>query len=170
MVKYLPVLINLEQMPTPLIQSRVCLFFDFYIDQLFTTQPRQIQTEYFGKILEFLILSLSLPKDRKIVSLQALDALSTQIGEDSLAQQVQENFDFVLKQLSQYNLTINLQSYFDFLSEFIRTHYHNFTQDNLTLFMQSLVGRIQKEINNSGEGGAKKKKTLSLKGGKGKIS
>jgi importin-8 len=35
--------------------------------------------------------------------------------------------------------------------------------------MQSLVGRIQKEINNSGEGG-KKKKTLSLKGGKGKIS
>jgi hypothetical protein len=39
--------------------------------------------------------------------------------------------------------------------------------DNLTIFMQSLVGRIQKEINgNSGSG----KKTLSLKGGQAKIT
>lgn len=31
-VIHLPKLINMQQMPTPLIQSRVCLFLGFYID------------------------------------------------------------------------------------------------------------------------------------------
>jgi hypothetical protein len=48
----------------------------------------------------------------------------------------------LIKVLAQYNLSMNLQSYFDFLAEFIHAHYHNFTMDNLTVFMQSLVGRI----------------------------
>jgi hypothetical protein len=59
----------MQQMPTILIQSRVCLFLGFYIDQLLTTSPRQVQTEYFSRILDFLISSLNLPKERKIVSL-----------------------------------------------------------------------------------------------------
>jgi hypothetical protein len=51
---------------------------------------------------------LSLTKDRKIVSLQSLDALSTQIGEEVLAEQIQVNFDSVIKLLAQYNLSMNL--------------------------------------------------------------
>jgi hypothetical protein len=45
------------------------------------------------------------------------------------------NFDQVIRVLADYNLSMNLQSYFDFLAEFIHTHYHNFTMDNLTVFM-----------------------------------
>jgi hypothetical protein len=32
----------MQQMPSPLIQSRVCIFLGFYIDQLLTTSPRQV--------------------------------------------------------------------------------------------------------------------------------
>jgi len=60
-------------------------------------------------------------------------------------------------------------SYFDFLQTFIQAHYNNFTQDNLVMFMESLVDRIQSELQEQ-EGAEPKKKTLSLKGGKGRIT
>ncbi len=68
-VDHLPKLINMQQMPSPLIQSRITLFLGFYIDQLLTTTPRQVQTEYFSRILDFLLISLNMPKERKIVAL-----------------------------------------------------------------------------------------------------
>ena len=39
-----------------------------------------------------------------------------------------------------------LHAYFDFLGDFIKTHYNNFTEDNLVVFMNSLVARIQSEM------------------------
>ena len=60
--------------------------------------------------------------------------------------------------LSGYNLTVGNAAYFDFLSDFIRAHYGNFTQQNLVKFLLSIVGRIQKELKPA-------KATLSVKTG-----
>jgi hypothetical protein len=62
-----------------------------------------------------------------------------------------------------YNQELNLHAYFDFLSDFIKTHYSNFTLDNLVMLMNSLVHRIQKEVLNMEAKATKKKgKTLNL--------
>lgn len=64
-----------------------------------------------------------------------------------VTEKIQHNFDSIITTLSSYNLSINLHSYFDFLGDFIKTHYSNFTLDNLNLFMSSLVQRIESELN-----------------------
>jgi hypothetical protein len=97
------------------------------MDQLFSTQPLTVQADYFAKILDFLFKALALPKQYRIVSLQALDALTTQLSETALCQQIQVNFDGLIQTLAEYNMNLNLQSYFDFLAEFIQCHYQNFT-------------------------------------------
>jgi len=94
MAEHLPKLLN--QSESKLIQSRICLFLGFYMDQLFSTQPRTIQSDYFSKILDFLFKALALPKPFKIVSLQALDALTTQLSETALSQQIEVNFDSLI--------------------------------------------------------------------------
>lgn len=74
----------------------------------------------------------------------------------------------MVETLSLYNMTLSLHAYFDFLADFIKTHYSNFTQDNLVIFMRSLVARIQKEVEGMQAKAAKKKgkgKTLNLKKG-----
>lgn len=63
--------------------------------------------------------------------------------------------------LCNYNENLMLHAYFDFLAEFIKVHYTNFTQDNLQLFLNSLVNRITKEMTKSE--GKQNKKTLNLK-------
>ena len=55
-----------------------------------------------------------------------------------------------------------LQAYFDFLADFIKTHYSNFTLDNLQVFLGSLVIRIQSELQQQ-EKKQLKGKTLSFK-------
>jgi hypothetical protein len=62
----------------------MALFFSFYMDQLFGSLPRTEQEPLFERILYFLLHSLNLPPADKIVSLQALDALSTQVNEPIL--------------------------------------------------------------------------------------
>jgi hypothetical protein len=89
---------------------------------------------------------LDLPRERKIVSLQAMDTLQTQMNESLLKQHIQVNFDEIVSFLSTYNRKIKVPSYFDFLQTFILAHYNNFTQDNLVMFMESLVQRIQGEL------------------------
>jgi hypothetical protein len=69
---------------SPLLQSRVCLFYTFYLDQLLSSTPRQTQDALFEKILTFLFSQLDLPRERKIVSLQAMDTLQTQMNESLL--------------------------------------------------------------------------------------
>ncbi len=59
---------------------------------------------------------------------------------------IQINFDEIVSYLSTYNKTLKTQAYFDFLESFIKAHYNNFTQDNLVMFMESLVHRIQSEL------------------------
>jgi hypothetical protein len=85
-------------------------------------------------------------KELKIVSLQALDALVSQQADPIVAQKFQENFDGIINQLSLYNVSLVLHAYFDFLGDFIKVHYSNFTVDNLQKFLTSLVERIQKEM------------------------
>lgn len=81
---------------SPLLQSRVCLFYAFYLDQLLSSTPRQTQDALFEKILSFLFSQLDLPKERKIVSLQAMDTLQTQMNESLLKQHIQINFDEIV--------------------------------------------------------------------------
>ena len=133
--------------PSPIIQSRFCLFLSFYLDQAMTTRTRQVQESFLETILMYLFTALKSPdKMHKIVSLQALDALTSQVNDTMLGIKIQENFDWIIRTLSDYNVSLNLKSYFDFLGDFIKTHFSNFTQDNLVILMQSLVERIQKEI------------------------
>jgi hypothetical protein len=98
----------------------------------------------FEKLLFFLINSLA--KKKKAVSLQALDCLETQITERNLTLKIQENFEWVIGELSKYNENLMLHAYFDFLTDFIKAHCTNFTQDNLVVFLNSLVNRISKEL------------------------
>jgi hypothetical protein len=83
------ILPNLEQFLTPqaplLIRTRFCLFLSFYLDQLFTTAPRELQESAFERVLFFLLEALALPKDHKILSLQALDVLTTQVNDSILS-------------------------------------------------------------------------------------
>lgn len=76
-----------------------------------------------------------------------------------ITEKIQQNFDNIITTLSHYNLSINLHSYFDFLGDFIKTHYQNFTLDNLNVFINSLAQRIEKEINHNKQKG----KTLNIK-------
>lgn len=68
------------------------------------------------------------------------------MADPSFGIQIAENFDNIIDILSKYNLELQLQSYFDFLGDFIKTHFLNFTQDNLQTFLKSLQLRIEKEI------------------------
>ncbi|CDW80715.1 UNKNOWN [Stylonychia lemnae] len=145
---------------SPIIKNRFCLFLAFYLDQLMLTVPQTTQEINFEKILQFLIGQLGI-KGQKIVSLQALDTLVTQTSERVLTLKIQQNFDWIIDTLANYNINLMLHAYFDFLSDFIKAHYSNFTQDNLITFMQSLVNRIQKELIQQEEKAGKK--TLNLK-------
>ena len=40
---------------------------------------------------------------------------------------IQQNFDGLIDTLAGYNTTLMLHAYFDFLGDFIKTHYSNFT-------------------------------------------
>lgn len=61
-----------------------------------------------------------------------------------------------------------LHAYFDFVDDFIKSHYNNFTQDNLIVFMNSLVARINMEQGKIDAKLAKSGKTLSTKKKSGK--
>ena len=67
-----------EEMP-PIIKNRFCLFLAFSLDQLFYQIPKATQELLFEKILFYLVKSLS--NKNKVVSLQALDTLETQVSE-----------------------------------------------------------------------------------------
>ena len=73
---------------SPLLQLRLCLIYAFYPDQLLLSTPRQTQDALFEKILSFLFSQLDLPKERKIVSLQAMDTLQTQMNKSLLKQHI----------------------------------------------------------------------------------
>lgn len=59
-----------------------------------------------------------------------------------IASKFSENFDYIVKQLSLYNVNLMLHAYFDFLDDFVKVHYYNFTADNTYVFLKSLVERI----------------------------
>eukprot|EP00347_Sterkiella_histriomuscorum_P023425 403334689 len=143
-------------------KSRFCLFLTFYLDQLMLTMPLNTQEESFEKILNFLITQLGV-KGQKIVSIQALDTLSTQMGERVLTLKIQQNFDWLIQTLADYNQNLQLHAYFDFLADFIKSHYNNFTQDNLKVFMSSLTNRILKEQGTFEEKAGKKTLTTKSK-------
>ena len=118
-VQYLEPLLLKE--PSPLIRSRMFLFISFYNDVLFRSLSPHLQDQLSEKILQCLLESLRLPtKAEKVVSLSALDAFSTIYNENLMTLKIQQNFDQVISRLSEYNLNINLQSYFDFLGDFIK--------------------------------------------------
>lgn len=96
------------------------------------------------------------------MALQALDTLTTQLSEHFLTVKIQENFEWVIEKLSAYNKSLMLQAYFDFLAEFIKTHYSNFTLDNLNVFLEALVARVQSELQRQEKKQAKGK-TLNVK-------
>lgn len=75
MIEHLDKFINAGT--TILIRNRFCLFLGFYLDMLFTTVQRTVREDALEKILYFLFESLALTKKQKVVSIQALDVLST---------------------------------------------------------------------------------------------
>ena len=86
-----PYLARLLEHPSLLVKNRLCLFLSFYLDQLFLTLPdKEACVE---KCMLFLFTALRLGKDHRIVVLQALDALTSQLKDGLLKEKIETNFD-----------------------------------------------------------------------------
>ena len=85
-----------------------------------------------------------------VVSLQCFDSIQDQIGKPMFRDQVDTNFDQLIANLSMAVQDSKLSAerqlaLFEFLQDFIRSTCTNFTLDNTTAFMGSLVQRVLDE-------------------------
>ena len=84
-------------------------------------------------------------KWKKVLALTAIGLLKSSVGDDVFGQRIQEKFDMIIEKLAAFTATLKLTEFFDFLVEFVMTHYDNFTSGNLESLLDSLVKRIIEE-------------------------
>ena len=59
----------------------------------------------------------------KLVQHQVLDTITSLSRNESFKNKIEINFDHIVAQLSQTNLTMDMTDYFEYLEQFIRIHY-----------------------------------------------
>lgn len=125
------------------------LLLGYYADMLFRDHH-----EAFMKIVSFLITSISLTGDQKVIALQSADTLNTIISDDDLIPRLRPELPKLISVLNECTQRIQIKLYFNFLLEFVK-HYHNDIGENIVPFISALVHRILTELKSCHEKGEK---------------
>jgi len=132
-----------------LLRVRMSLLLGYYADMLFEKYP-----EAFNKTMDFLIQSVALVGEQKVIALQSADTLNTIISDKDLIPRLEPQLPRIMKILNDCNLRIHINLYFSFLLDFIK-HYHHAVGDSIIPFVNSLVNRVLIELKNCHEKGEK---------------
>lgn len=132
-----------------LLRARMSLLLGYYADMLFTAHPAA-----FLKVIDFLLLSLSLGGGEKVVALQSADTLSTVITDKDLIPRLEEHIPRIVEIVTQCILKINIKLFFNFLLDFVKT-YNDTLGDSVIRIVQALVERVLVELKNCHEKGEK---------------
>jgi len=116
------------------------LLLGYYADMLF-----EKYRDAFLKTIDFLISSLQLGGEEKVIALQSADTLNTIISDRDLAPRLRPEVPRIIGNLVHSNLTIKIPLYFNFLLDLVK-FYHAAIDHHVIVFLQSLVQRILKEL------------------------
>ena len=86
---------------------------------LFTQHPAA-----FLKVIDFLLMSLSLTGPEKVIALQSADTLSTVITDKDLIPRLEEHIPRIVEIVNQCTMKINIKLFFNFLLDFVKTYHH----------------------------------------------
>lgn len=125
------------------------LLLGYYADMLFNKHP-----EAFLKVIDFLIQSLALHGDQKVIALQSADTLNTIISDKDLVPRLEPQLPRLINTLNECNLKITIKLYFSFLLDFVKV-YSQAIGDSILPFFQSIVQRILIELKSCHEKGEK---------------
>jgi hypothetical protein len=138
-----------------LLRSRMSLLLGYYADMLFRDHH-----EAFMKIVNFLISSVSLTGNEKVIALQSADTLNTIISDSDLIPRLEPELPTLIPILNESTLHIQIKLYFNFLLEFVK-HYHHAIGESIIPFINALVHRILMELKNCHEKGEKNNLTIN---------
>ncbi len=132
-----------------LMRARMSLLLGYYVDMLF-----EKNRSAFLKTVDFLIKSVALVKEEKVIALQSADTLNTIISDKDLIPRLKPEVPRLLEILKECNLRINIALYFNFLLDFVK-YYHSAIDQHVVAFLHTLVQRILQELKNCHEKGEK---------------
>lgn len=96
------------------------LLLGYYADMLF-----EKYREAFIKTIDFLIRSVGLNKDEKVIAIQCADTLNTIISDRDLIPRLEPEIPRIISILNELNLKIHLPLYFNFLLDFVKFYHHS---------------------------------------------
>lgn len=149
---------NLQKILSPdslLLRCRMALLLGYYADMLFKKNDDQ-----FLMIVNFLISSLKLTGEQKVVALQAADTLNTIITDNDLVPRIEPHLPELLNVLNDCTLKIQIKLYFNFLLELVN-NYHAAIGESIIPFINAIVTRIQTELKSCHEKGEKNNLTIN---------
>jgi hypothetical protein len=125
------------------------LLLGYYADMLFTQYP-----DAFLKVFDFLLGSLALTGEQKVIALQSADTLSTVITDKDLVPRLEPHIPRIIALVNQCTLAINIKLYFNFLLDFVKSYAHCIG-DEVVGIVGTLVQRILAELKKCHEKGEK---------------
>lgn len=102
-----------------LLRCRMSLLLGYYVDMLF-----EKYSQAFLKTIDFLIRSVALIKEEKVIALQSADTLNTIISDKDLIPRLKPEVPRLVEILKECNMRINIALYFNFLLDFVK-YYHS---------------------------------------------
>lgn len=105
------------------------LLLGYYADMLFEKHE-----DAFVKIIDFLIKSVALLGEQKVIALQSADTLNTIISDKDLVPRLEPHLPRILTVLNECNLKIQIKLYFNFLQDFVK-YYHSAIGDSVIPFV-----------------------------------
>jgi hypothetical protein len=95
------------------------LLLGYYADMLF-----EKYREPFLKTMDFLIQSVNLTNQEKVIALQSADTLNTIISDKDLIPRLSPEIPRIIETLNALNLKVHISLYFGFLLDFVRYYHH----------------------------------------------
>ena len=132
-----------------LLRCRMSLLLGYYVDMLF-----EKYSQAFLKTIDFLIRSVALIKEEKVIALQSADTLNTIISDKDLIPRLKPEVPRLVEILKECNMRINIALYFNFLLDFVK-YYHSAIDQHVVPLLQTLVQRILVELKNCHDKGEK---------------
>jgi hypothetical protein len=132
-----------------LLRVRMSLLLGYYADMLFANHRNA-----FLKTMDFLIQSIGLTKEEKVIAIQSADTLNTIISDKDLIPRLIPEVPRLIVTLQELNMRIHIPLYFNFLLDFVK-FYHTAIADLVVPFTHTLVQRILLELKSCHEKGEK---------------
>jgi len=116
-----------------LLRARMSLLLGYYADMLFEKHRNA-----FLKTIDFLIKSVALIRDERVIALQSADTLNTIISDRDLIPRLTPEIPRLIEILKECNVRISIALYFNFLLDFVK-YYHNAIDHHVVPFLNTLV-------------------------------